>query len=186
MDPMSAEPDFDSEEQRLLCHLYQVLCADLPSCGCNDPQAAHKLVHDLVSLAPFYENERWRKAEQLVGSEGAFQIVISALNDAELLEHGGSMGGSWLGKRGRWFLWAVEQVGGIEGLVEKLDGVGYPHGWDSEAKALRPCEDSCWVVPDDWQPHINQPGRQSDPASEPGTCVRCLYGTPHQHAKAKA
>src|SRR5690348_17311914 len=106
---MEAVTETTDAEDGLLCHLYKVLYDDIPNCGCNEPDAAFRLVHDIMLLAPLHSGT-WVKARELIGSDGAFQIVLAAMTDAGLLEHGGSMGGSWLGKRGRWFLWAVEQV----------------------------------------------------------------------------
>lgn len=142
---MTAEPEFDSEEQRLLCHLYATL-NKIPCCGCGNPEDAHRLIHQILSLAPLHTDDSWQKARELIGSDGAFQIVLSALNDANLMEHGTTVGGSWLTDRGKWFLWAVEQVGGIGTLTDKLDGVGFPHDWDYEAQDVRPCVDACWTI----------------------------------------
>lgn len=179
--------DFESEEHRLLCHLYQVLHGDLKMCGCNQPEAGLRLVHDLLRLAPFHEDERWRQAQALVGSDGAFQLVISLMSEADLLEHGGTLSGSWLAHRGRWMLWAVEQLGGIDGLGERLeaDAVGYPHRWDEE------CAPACWVLPNNWRPGDEQPAPKSEPPATvpvavpcPGpSCARYLYGTRHEHTE---
>lgn len=135
------------DRESLLDHLYKVLRNDLPTCGCNQPEEGDRLVHALVSLAPFYENERWREAERLIGSPGAFQLVIGALTEAELLEHGNTMGGSWLGPRGRWFLWAVEQVGGIDLVDQQLDTAGMPHEYDPATGEMPACTAACWTVP---------------------------------------
>lgn len=141
--------DFDSEEHRLLCHIYATLDR-MPNCGCGNPETAYKLIHDLLSLAPLYKDDGWQKARELIGSDGAHQIVMSALTDADLMSHGGSIGGSWITDRGKWFLWAVDQVGGIDGLDGKLDEQGgFPHSWDPETHDMQPCSDACWVMPAD-------------------------------------
>lgn len=145
---MTQAPAVDRDD--LLCHLYKVLCDDIPHCGCGDPEAAFKLIYSIVRLAPLHSGTHTRVRE-LIGSDGAFQIVMAALTEADLLEHGGSIGGSWLGKRGRWFLWAVEQVGGVETLADRLGEVGFPHEWDAKQQDMQPCTDACWAVPDGWQ-----------------------------------
>lgn len=48
---MSQAPAVDSTtdaEHDLLCHLYKVLYDDIPNCGCNEPDAAFRLIHDIV------------------------------------------------------------------------------------------------------------------------------------------
>lgn len=80
----------------LMSRLYKVLYEDVPMCGCGDPAAAYRLVYDLLRLTPWYEEKRWEQAQQLIGTDGAFQIVVSALTEADLLDRGGSIGGSWI------------------------------------------------------------------------------------------
>lgn len=41
-------------------------------------------------------------------NEGVYQIVLNVLNNANLMEHGSSIGGSWLTKKGEEFLEALE------------------------------------------------------------------------------
>lgn len=143
------EQEFVSEEERLLCHLYQVLCSDgpedVPSCGCGWPQESNRLVWQILSLMPTYGPEKKRRLRELVGPEGVQQLVLCTLDRAELISHGLSTDSADLTPRGRWVLWAVERTGGIDGLAGRLNEVGYPH-------ADRECVEDCWVVPNDWTP----------------------------------
>ena len=168
----------EQREDNLLCHLYQVLCSDLPSCGCGDPQSSHQLVYDLLRLAPFYEDGRWQRAERLIGTDGAFQIVIAALTKANLLEHGSSIGGSWITDRGKWVLWAIGEVGGIDRLDAKLDFAGFPHEWDRETQAMQPCTDACWRLPDGWEaaPEPKTAPEPAVPAAVPCPGGSCQIG----------
>jgi hypothetical protein len=143
--------EFASEEERLLCHLYLVLGEDVPSCGCGWPQDARRLVWDLLSLMPTYGGEKKRRLRKLIGPEGSQQIVLCALERAGLITHGLSVDSAALAPRGRWVLWAVERVGGLEGLEAGWETAGFPHA-DGE------CEEACWVVPDDWMPVRQRPG----------------------------
>lgn len=137
------------EQEEILCHLYMVLHNEMPSCGCGDPEAADRLVIDLLSVFEDGRPDRAQRVEELIGaSDGAQQIVLASLDHAGLTEHGGSVWGSWLTHRGRWLLWAVDQVGGPDGLGQKLDEVGFPHEYDPETKAMQPCTDDCWRVPE--------------------------------------
>lgn len=126
-------------DENVLEHLNYVFYSDLKLCGCGDPASAWQLIHGLLKLAPFYEDQRWKQARELIGSDGAKHIVLSAMTDADLLEHGGSIGGSWATDKGRWVLWAIDEAGGPEDLDTRVDEVGYPHEGQG-------CSDTCWKV----------------------------------------
>lgn len=68
----------------------------LPFCGCGHPAQAWGLVRDILRLTPFYDDNNLDTVRRLIGSEGAFEIVVGALTEADLLDHGGGAGGSWL------------------------------------------------------------------------------------------
>lgn len=140
-------------------HLHQALRDDLPSCGCGNPDAADRLIIEILRLAPLHQDHGWRKAEALIGSEGAFQIVVGAMNTAELLEHAGAIGGSWLAQKGRWVLWALEQIGGLDQLETVIDEAGY--GW-CERTGAEPCTAECWATPDGWTETAGTPVAASD------------------------
>lgn len=129
-------------DESVLEHLNYLFYGDLKLCGCGDPESAWKLIHDLLKLTPFYEDQRWKKAQKLIGSDGAHHIVLSVMDEAGLIQHGGSIGGSWATDKGRWVLWAIEQAGGVEAMYEPVDDAGYPH-------AGQGCSDTCWKVPAD-------------------------------------
>jgi len=139
----------DAEQEEILCHLYKVLHNDMPFCGCGDPGSADRLVIGLLAVFADRQPDRVRRVEELIGgSEGAQQIVLAAIDHAGLIDHGSSVWGSWLTERGKWVLWAVDAVGGVDGLAEQLDESGFPHEWDREAQAMQPCTDDCWRVPE--------------------------------------
>jgi hypothetical protein len=144
--PVDTDPAAAALED-IACHLYLVFCEQLPSCGCGDPEAGYQLIHQLLALDQLHQDDNWRKAEELCGSPGAHQLVLSALNDADLLEHGTSISNSWRTGRGDWVMWAVEQLGGIDALDARLSDAGYPHEYDPKTKRLRECTDACWTIP---------------------------------------
>lgn len=148
-------------EHDLLCHIYKAL-DEVPSCGCGWPDDARRLVWDILSLMPSYGAAKKARLAELIGPEASQQIVLTAIQRAGLINHGVSITSNWLEPLGTWVLWAVEQVGGIDGLHRKLDNAGYPHSWDKEAQAMEPCTDACWVVPDGWEPPP-APGVEPDP-----------------------
>ncbi|MFR2887914.1 MAG: hypothetical protein ACLTDM_06960 [Clostridium butyricum] len=109
---------------------------ELNFCGCGSPSdtlyviknvlKTHKNRHDRFDYADYSEkvNEyydlykhEFQKALNLndeycendfYTNEGVYQIVLNVLNNANLMEHGSSIGGSWLTKKGEEFLEALE------------------------------------------------------------------------------
>lgn len=121
-------------------HLCSVFYNDLNLCGCGNPDSAWRMVYDLLRLTPYYKDSGYRKAVWLIGSEGAHHIVLSAMTHAELIEHGGGIGGSWITDKGRWFTAAIDYAGGpdvVHDLIEQV-GVGLPHNGE-------PCSPACWT-----------------------------------------
>jgi hypothetical protein len=127
--------------EHVLSHLYVIFYDNqqgLGLCGCGNPEAAYDLIRDLLSLAPFYEDSRWKTAEALTGNiPGAHHIVLGAMDRAGLIEHGSSQNGAWLTDKGTWCLAAMRTA-----EFDDLDQHGYPH--DGEA-----CTDACWRLPVD-------------------------------------
>jgi len=130
-------------------HLHALFYDHIVGCGCNRPETAYELVRDILNLAPFYEDGNWRTVSSLIGSDGAFQIVVGLLSKLDLLEHGGSMGGSWLTKKGEYVRdlvnrheWGTTEYGD-SGEPNGVDDVGYPeccHGEDG-------CPPEHWLAP---------------------------------------
>jgi hypothetical protein len=120
----------------MLDHLYKVFFDDLGMCGCGRPNEAYSLVRDILALAPLYEENRWRLAETLTGGGAAHHIILSALDRAELMEHGSSLDGAWLTDKGAWCLAAMRTVE----FAEISEQGGYPHGGGE-------CTNACWRVP---------------------------------------
>ena len=85
--------------------------------------------------------------DEILPHPGVRQIVIGAVGNLDLIDHGSSYYSSWLTEKGKWLLWAVEQIGGIEDLSEKWEHVGFPrHENDG------PCTAKCWKIPCDDTP----------------------------------
>jgi hypothetical protein len=99
-------------------------------CGCGSPPAAARLVYDVLrvietrwreckALDLFKPSDRpaldaiWREEDRamkaLLPSDGVYYFVLYLLDRWDLLEHGGSVGGSWLTDRGRAVLEALER-----------------------------------------------------------------------------
>ena len=146
-------------------HLYK-LFTDVPGCGCGDPEAAWRLTYRVVRY--FWEKNRhldqqiestgmtdrvsavlslknWTplpgpNLSEILPDPGARQIILGALQDAELIDHGTSFYSSWLTDKGKWFIRAVEDQGGIEGLNDRLEFCGLPQHTGE-------CTEYCWKLP---------------------------------------
>jgi hypothetical protein len=146
-----AQPGTPDESERLMSsdaptevtdndlqHLYKIIWGDLPLCGCGNPEDGVRLVLELLLLAPFHERT-YDEIAALIGTPGAYHLVLGALDSADLIEHGSSINGSWLTSKGRWFLrMAVAAGDSPAALIDKLSGVGFPQHDGT-------CTDSCWV-----------------------------------------
>ena len=132
------------------CHLHALFYDHIVGCGCNQPETAYNLVRDILNLAPFFEDGNWRKVQALIGTNGAFQIVVGLLNKLELLEHGGSMGGSWITPKGEY---VRELMNRHEWETTEYDADGEPNGVDDSGyptdcyTATVKCPPEHWLTP---------------------------------------
>lgn len=98
------------------------------------PETAFDLVRDVLSLGDLYERGAYEQAVALIGSPGAVHLVLSALDHAELMNHGSVIQYSWLTKKGEYVLAAMRAT-----TWEQVDDAGYPHDGED-------CTDECWTV----------------------------------------
>lgn len=139
-------------------HLYKLLW-DLPGCGCGNPEDGWDLVWRVVkyfrdskahSDAQFAKHDNmfaalrdWadfpQKLEDILPDQGARQIIVGAIDAAGLIDHGSSFYSSWPTDKGKWFLWAVEQCGGMDTLEERMEMISYPHHGGE-------CTKACWEI----------------------------------------
>ncbi|NUQ98305.1 MAG: hypothetical protein HOY79_17735 [Streptomyces sp.] len=131
------------------CHLHALFYDHIVGCGCNQPETAYNLVRNILNLAPFYTDGNWRKVETLIGSEGAFQIIVGLLSSLDLLEHGSSMGGSWITPKGEYVRelmgrheWATTEYDS-DGEPDGVDDAGYPECCHAETG----CPPEHWLAP---------------------------------------
>lgn len=146
-EPKTAVRDETADWER--SHLFALFADNITGCGCNQPEAAYYLVRDILDLAPFYDGDNWRKVQALIGSDGAFQIVIGLLNKLELLEHGGSMGGSWITPKGEYVRSLLHRhpwytTGSDDGTEPNgVDDSGYPECYNADGG----CPPEHWLAP---------------------------------------
>lgn len=119
-------------------HAYRLFHDDPPQglgvCGCGNPEDALALVKDLLDLAPFFEDPN--AVRERVGEPGAYHLVLSMLDTVGLIEHGGTIGGSWLTGKGEYFRRVLSEM-----TLEQIGEGGLPHGGED-------CTDACWSKQD--------------------------------------
>jgi hypothetical protein len=91
-------------------HLHKLVHYDLNLCGCGNPEDAYVLIRDLLGLAPFYDHPQ-QVRDRIGGDEGAQHIVLSLMDHTGLIEHGSSIGGSWITPKGEHFLGLMRRHG---------------------------------------------------------------------------
>lgn len=103
-------------------HLYRLLFTrdGLRLCGCGDSEGAYDLVREILALTPFYDN---REKLEALCPPAALHIVLSCLDGAGLIEHGGAIGGSWLTPKGSHYLDLMQRH-----ELDDSEDVGLPHG----------------------------------------------------------
>ncbi len=98
-------------------------------CGCGSPETSVRFVYDILKtidtrwkqshpLSIFHASDRpaldaiWKEhrgaMKALLPTEGIEYFVLYVLTEWDLLEHGGSVGGSWLTDKGKDVLAALE------------------------------------------------------------------------------
>lgn len=131
-----------------LTHLYRLLYEDIGFCGCGDPESAYDTIGMILALIRCkwedpekQEHAHWKACGELIRdqtgtTDGAFYLVLYALDHAGLLEHGGSVGGSWLTRKGSHYLDLMNTY-----TFGEVDGASYyPHHGE-------PCGPGC----KDWE-----------------------------------
>ena len=111
-------------------------------CGCGCPGDAYDLVRNILQLCPLYDN--WEtgtsnsaKVQEILGGiDGTFYLVLYAIDSLDLIEHGGSIGGSWLAEKGTHYLPLMAKH-----PFDAVSEAGLPHDGDD-------CPPDCrhWVA----------------------------------------
>jgi hypothetical protein len=116
-------------------HAYKLFYEDLGLCGCGIPEAAYELVRDvLVLVADDEDRHGWAPlVKTLLGSPGAYHLIMSSLDEADLIDHGSSIDGAWLTDKGRWYASTLRMIEDWDAF----DEAGYPHEGAN-------CTGACW------------------------------------------
>lgn len=102
---------------------YTVVADGLRLCGCGNPDAILAEVLDVLRACPLWEG-RWNPDPEAWGSLGA-ELLLHAMDSAELIEHGTSVGGSWATPKGERFLAVMD--GKPESFLDHAPGYSCSH-----------------------------------------------------------
>jgi hypothetical protein len=81
---------------------YGVIYDDLHQCGCGYAEARLELVREVLRDCPLYDGT-WRKYDTPLA-----EWLLCLMDAAGLIEHGGSIGGSWITEKGKRLLAVLE------------------------------------------------------------------------------
>jgi hypothetical protein len=121
--------------EHVLDHVYKLFYEELHLCGCGNPEDAYALIRQLLDLTPFYDDPD--AVRHLIGQPGAYHMVLGMLTHADLIEHGGGIGGSWITPKGEWFRAAMRRVT-FDDIGSNDSQAGLPHDGGE-------CTDACWL-----------------------------------------
>lgn len=74
-------------------------------CGCGNPEEAAKTLMVLLRFCPLHNHRD--ELESMIPDVGLRHLVLYSLENHGLIEHGGSIGGSWLTDKGKAVLAAL-------------------------------------------------------------------------------
>lgn len=100
-----APTDDPVETERRFAHW--VLNQELPSCGCGDPQGVLNLIRGVLESCPLYNGGYRDLVASVGGNEPAAELILHAIEAADLIEHGTFVGSSWITEKGTRFLAAI-------------------------------------------------------------------------------
>jgi hypothetical protein len=117
-------------------HINRLFYMDLHLCGCGLPEDAFELIRNLLAVIGGDSEEPWKELEALVPQGAALHMVLSMLDEADLIGHGSIITACWLTSKGTWYLRQLRKVDDWD----DIHGIGLPH--DGTA-----CTDRCFLPP---------------------------------------
>ena len=93
---------------------YKVLFVDLGMCGCGMFDQRLALLKETLELMPLYELDD--QSHYLRTPLGEW--FLTTIDNARLIEHGSSIGGSWITDKGARFLKTLEDLDKLEEYVD--------------------------------------------------------------------
>lgn len=110
-------------------------------CGCGSPELAASKLQAMLSLCPFYENRA--ALEQMIPDAGVLELLLYTLDHFDLIEHGGSIGGSWLSDKGKQVLAALNREASDE--FEALMEQSCMHGYSVDSDEIASCRECAQI-----------------------------------------
>lgn len=100
---------------------YGVIYDDLNACGCGSFDDRMNFLRESLRDFPLYQSpEKWGKY-----IEPPYEWFLCLLDGAELIEHGGSLRGSWLAEKGRRLKAVLENEAIFQRFLDDDGGPGY-------------------------------------------------------------
>lgn len=96
-------------------------------CGCESPEAAAASLLRLLALFPLHVEASRRALSEWLADDGVRMLLLYALDEHHLIEHGSTIGGSWLTPTGEAVRAALEreQADGFSALFRDACSHGY-------------------------------------------------------------
>lgn len=85
-------------------HVYSLVFDQIGLC-CGLPEESYTLLRNLLTA---FRNKE--DITSLLPDEGARYIVLAALDQAELIEHGSIIDAAWLTRKGEWYWQAITRL----------------------------------------------------------------------------
>ena len=103
-----------TQEHTDLCWAQHVIEDDLPFCGCGYYRGRIELVRDVLRDCPLYENGARAKYDSPLA-----EWLLCMLDNAELIDHGTSIGRSWITDKGQRLLAILNDPANLEALADR-------------------------------------------------------------------
>lgn len=146
------------------------LFSEMGMCGCGNAHTGFAVVRGLLN-AIADDDRTWQDFHRACGGEGAFHVIIGALDKAGLVEHGGSVYGPWLTKpKGVYFQKVLSLVTWDQ--LDNDNASSTPHfeynpDETPACSVVRECDVFCWEQPPgDVAPRDPTPPGEESPLNE--------------------
>ena len=145
---VNGQPETRTPEWELQ-HLHALVYDEIGMCGCGWGDDAYSLIRDLLD---HFHDRDGRDVAEMIGSTAAAQLVLYRLQEADLIDHGTRVTGSWMTDKGRYARHLMHRhpwwdARGEDGrTVPGAARAGYPECWDWDTDR---CPEGCWAPPAD-------------------------------------
>jgi hypothetical protein len=110
--------------------LHHLFFDELKICGCGIPESIGILVRDVLAALPPWDHEG--ELKKLLPTDGLYYFVLGVLTDADLLEHGSNIVGSWLTPHGEDVLESLRRESAADEKMDSIFGCNHEPPEDCE------------------------------------------------------